>query len=89
MGSWTTSSFSASGAWSIGWAYSCTRATAGPPFQVLVVHSGSTTAPVTAVTGTADAGSGVTAGGGPGTFELQVEADPYCTSAVKVTAPAT
>jgi hypothetical protein len=86
-GSWATPSFTTgSGTWTIGWAYACSRVTTGPPFQIYVVTSGAE-APKPVVEAPSLSGSGTTQVASPGEHSLQIEANPFCTSAAKVVGP--
>jgi hypothetical protein len=86
-GSWTSGQFASTPTWTVGWAYACTRLTTGPALQIYVVTSGSKAAqPLVAEP--ALNGSGTTHATGTGEHILQIESNPYCTSAVKVVGPA-
>jgi hypothetical protein len=84
-GSWTTSTFVTTGAWSVGWAYSCSSLTSGSAFQVYRLTTGVAAGPISVVRAVQASGSGVTTVATPGSEELQVEENPDCQSAVKVT----
>lgn len=86
-GNWTSPTFTVGGGtWNIGWAYECTPApAAGPGFRVFVIPQGGSAGATPAVSETPASGSGVTPQTTAGAQELEVEAPPTCTWAVKVT----
>jgi hypothetical protein len=83
-GSWTTTRFVTTGAWNVGWAYSCSSLTSGSAFQIYRLTTGSAD-PISVVRAVQGSGSGVTTVASPGSEELQIEENPNCESAVKVT----
>ena len=80
-------SFTTGGTWNTGWAFSCVGAPGGSAaFTVLAVPEGAGAgAPITVVSQTSRAGSGVSPETASGRFHLQITTDPGCQWAAKVT----
>jgi hypothetical protein len=87
-GNWTSTAFTTTGAWNIGWAFSCAPAPAGgPSFQVYVTPAGSSASPTgtAAVSETGASGQSVTPQSSLGAQELVVQTTASCSWIVKVT----
>lgn len=85
-GNWTSTPFTVSGQWNIGWAYQCSPAPAsGQSFEVFVVPAGGTAGAVPAVTETGASGNSVTVQSSAGNQELVVDSASTCIWVVKVT----